>query len=137
MHESMIPQELPTFIFDDDGDFISCAGTTLENLTPSAAKAKRIRVGTQTGRITTAMRDLTKSLQALRQCSGDDDFSHLSCTASEAYGEVRRNSRMRVLTGLSPDESTLILIFARRGSASALFKRGLRRSSGLGDLRLV
>jgi hypothetical protein len=28
MHESMIPQELPTFILDDDGDFISCVGTT-------------------------------------------------------------------------------------------------------------
>jgi hypothetical protein len=112
MHESMIPQELPTFIFDDDGDLISCVGTTLENLILSAAKVTRIRVGTQTGKLTTAMRDLTKSLQAVRRCAGDDDFSHLSCAASDAYGEVRRNSRMRVLTGLSPDESTLILIFA-------------------------
>jgi hypothetical protein len=31
---------------------------------------------------------------------------------SEAYGELRRNARMRVLTGRSPDESTLILVFA-------------------------
>jgi hypothetical protein len=112
MHECIISQELPTLIFDDDGDFISCVGTTLEDLVLSAAKATRIRVGTETGRITTAMRNLTKSLQAVRRCSGDDDTSHLCCEVSKAYDEVRRNSRMRVLTGLSPDESTLILIFA-------------------------
>jgi hypothetical protein len=112
MHESIIPQEVPTFVFDDDGDFIPCVGTTLEDLIRSAAKVTKIRVGSETGKITAAMRNLTSSLQAVRRCSGDDDFSHLCCAASEAHGEVRRNSRMRVLTGRSPDEATLILIFA-------------------------
>ena len=46
------------------------------------------------------------------RCMAHSSFSHLCCAASEAYGEVRRTSRMRVLSGLSPDESTLILIFA-------------------------
>ena len=112
MRESMTLQEVSTVIFDDDGDFITCVGTTLEDLILLAAKVTKIRVGSETGRNTRAMRTLANLLQAVRRCAGDDDFSHLCCGVSEAYGEVRRNARMRVLTGLSPDESTLILVFA-------------------------
>ena len=111
MRESMNQQDLSTFIFDDDGDFITCVGTTLDDLIQSAAKVTKIRVGSETGRTTTAMRNLANLLQAVRRCSGDDDFSHLCCEISEAYWEVRRSARMRVLTGHSPDESTPILVF--------------------------
>jgi hypothetical protein len=55
MRENMTPQEVPTFIFDDDGDFIPCVGTTLEDLILSAAKVTKIRVGSETGRNTRAM----------------------------------------------------------------------------------
>jgi hypothetical protein len=112
MRENMTLQEVPTFIFDDDGDFITCVGTTLEDLILSAAKVTKIRVESETDKITRAMGNLANLLHAVRRCTGADDFSHLCCEVSEAYSEVRKNARMRVLTGLSPDESTLILVFA-------------------------
>ena len=111
MRENTTPQELPAFIFDDDGDLLTCIGTTLEDLILSAAKVTKNRVESETGKITRAMGNLANLLHAVRRCTGDDDFSHLCCEVSEVYGEVRRNARMRILTGLSPDESTLILIF--------------------------
>jgi hypothetical protein len=112
MHNSMVLQELPTFVFDEDGDLIPCHGTALDDLVQSAASVSKIRVGSQNGKITTAMRELAGALQAIRRCREDDDFSHLCCAATEAYGEIRKNLRMRVLTGLSPDESTLVVVFA-------------------------
>lgn len=57
------------------------------------------------------MRKLTGILQSIRCCT-EGEFPHVCGDVSDAYNEVQKGSRMRVLTGRTPDESTLIAVFA-------------------------
>lgn len=115
MQHSMNSQQMPTIVFDDGGDSILCHDTTLAHLTKSAASVSKIRVGTQVGEITMPMWDFIRALEAIRAFTQGDHFPHLCCEVSEAYNKLRSSSRLRLLSALSPDESTLFLVFASPG----------------------
>lgn len=57
------------------------------------------------------MRNLTGILESVRRCTGGE-FPQVCCDVSDAYKELRKDSRMRVLTGPSPDELTPVAVFA-------------------------
>jgi hypothetical protein len=120
MQDSMNTQQVPTVVFDDGGDSIFCHGSTLADLIKSAASVNEIQVGTLAGRITMPMWTFIRSLEAIREFAGGDDFPFLCCAASDAYDELRSNSRLRVLSGLSPDESALFLVFASPGRRASI-----------------
>jgi hypothetical protein len=116
----MNSQQMLTIVFDDGGDSILCQDTTLAHLTKSAALVSQIRVGTLVREVTMPMWEFIRALEAIREFTRGDHFPHLCCDVSDAYDELRSSSRLRVLSGLSPDESTLFLVFASPGRRACI-----------------
>lgn len=109
--------QTPIIEFDQDGDLIQCKCSSLEDLILRTATVTEVRARRHGGKLDAAMKKVVDRLYSMAsgRCSamdGEEPFGFMCCAISDAYAEVRECSRMQVLTGLSPDEATLFVIFA-------------------------
>jgi hypothetical protein len=111
MHDGMSQSHAVRIVLDKGGSPIRCADMSLEDLIHAAESASSIRAASQTCRVTTPMHKLTASLEAIRGTRENDQYGFLLRSISDSREEVHQDSRLRVLAGLSPDESILFVVF--------------------------
>jgi hypothetical protein len=114
------------FEFDQTGQHVPCKSSNSEDLVRLADGVNDIRAIKHGGNLSAAMEKVVDCLYDLssRPADGDEVPFEFACYATrDAYDEVLATSRMHALAGLSPDGSTLFVVFApfsiRAGVAQA------------------
>lgn len=108
---------VPEVIFDEDGHQVPCEYSTLQNLIMAADGVAEIRADRLGGELSASMKKVVDCLWAIASkhyvIDGDElPFQHVCYATSQFYNEVVASSRAHVLAGLSPDASTLFVVFA-------------------------
>lgn len=103
------------FEFDQAGQQVPCNACNSEDLVRLADGVIEIRAIKHEGKINAAMERVVDSLYdtSPRLAGGDEVPLEFACYATQdAYNEVLTTSKMHALAGLSPDGSTLFVVFA-------------------------
>ena len=103
------------FEFDQTGQHVPCMASSSEDLVRLADGAVEIRAIKHEGKPDVRMEKVVDCLFDLLSCpaDGDDVPFEVACYATQdAYEEVLTASKMHALAGLSPDGSTLFVVFA-------------------------
>jgi hypothetical protein len=108
---------VPEIVLDEDGHQIPCEYSTLQNLIMTADGIAEIRAARLGGKLSASMKKVVDCLCAIASKhhvieGGELPFPHACYATSQFYNEVVASSRAHVLAGLSPDASTLFVVFA-------------------------